>query len=191
MVAAFAPVEAGPGESAPGARRRRHALASEKSLARSAQLVVEAVRPQMAGGQQLLGEGHSQPAGEMVVTRTRETQPLAVLPGGEAARGPDRGERGEPLEQRHDRRVGQAVITVAAVFFGNDQAAGDQLAEMEADGRRAHPGLEGQLAGRQRAAVGERPEQGGAGRVGEQGGGSGDVGVGVHGYIHSSMTLEG
>jgi hypothetical protein len=72
---------------------------------------------------------------------------------------------------------GQAVVAVAALGLDRQQAAVEQPPQVRAGGRRAHPGLTGQLARGQRPPGEQRVHHPDPRRVGEQPGHLGNVGI--------------
>lgn len=72
-----------------------------------------------------------------------------------------RDELGQVLNHRRHGGSSQPVITMAALRFDGEQPTFDQLREMTARRRGAHPGGARQLACRQRAAVQQHGQNGG------------------------------
>jgi hypothetical protein len=100
---------------------------------------------------------------------------------GGLAQGPDRlggGERGERLQDRDHLRGGsEPIVTMPARALDREQPGVLQAGQLSARGLRRHARLGRQDAGGQRAAVAERDQHARPGRIGEQGGRTGDVGL--------------
>jgi hypothetical protein len=70
-----------------------------------------------------------------------------------------------------------------------DEATSHQPGEVEARGRAGHSRQEGELAGRDLPAVGEREEHRHPGGIGEEGGDGGDGGICKHGLRISKLSF--
>ncbi|WP_366557267.1 hypothetical protein [Pseudonocardia sp. SCN 73-27] len=124
-----------------------------------------------------VGQGDAEPSGDVVVAAAG--QPHRVRAGAVAQR-PDglwRREPGDLLEQPSDLVARQPVVATAALRGDLQQSGRAQVLEVGAGRRGADPGLGGEHARGQGAAVVERHQHAGATAVGQ--GGTDDREVGV------------
>ncbi len=70
---------------------------------------------------------HAEIAGEVIVANPRAAQRRILWPGANAHMTGARGKARKPLQNAGDVGAGKAIIAVAALFLGLDQAAGFQL----------------------------------------------------------------
>jgi hypothetical protein len=96
-----------------------------------------------------------------------------------------RRDHGERLDRLCDPRVGEVVVAMPPVLLGRQEAARDELRELDAGGRIRDTGACGELAGRKRVGLAEGEQERGARFVSDQGGGGGDIGIG-----DNSLTLS-
>ena len=140
----------------------------------------------MAAGHQRIGERHAEPAGEVVVAGARRAQRGIARADGELAarRAPSsRRHLHDALHHLRHRRRGQPVIAVPALLLDGEQPRRGQARQMAAGGLRRDAGDARQLGRRQRAAVHQRVQHAGAGRVAGERGDLGERGVAGHGLI--------
>ena len=113
----------------------------------------------------------------MVVTGTRRAQPRRAGAFPQRSNGPRRCEAHKLLEQLADLGAGEPVVAVPAMGLDRQEAGVGQLAEVTAGRRPADARFVGEHAGGQRPPVVEGEQHLAPGRIGQQRGQRGDVGV--------------
>jgi hypothetical protein len=103
-----------------------------------------------------------------------------------------RRQRGERLDRGRDLRPGEPVVTVATAPLDREEACLPQLRQVLRHGRARDPRDFRQLARRERPAIGQLDQDGGAARVRHQHRGGGDVdlalGLGTRRHAPQSRT---
>src|SRR5205807_5096754 len=149
VIAPLAPVQAGSAKdaAAAGRRHKRAAEAGEEAFTGHRQLTAFVTQYDVFLSHQRVGDGYTQPTGEMVITSAGETQRIVLRRTRLIAR--RRLQRGYGLDAfqhfRHQRRS-DPVITVAPLLGDGEQPRLRELAQMLAGGRSRYPRELGQLA---------------------------------------------
>ena len=161
MISALAPVETGPAEDAFAARAQVGTEFGQKARARIRHLAAVLGKDDVPIGDERVGNGDADLAGQVIVAGAREAQ--RVIPNRArliARRDLDRRDGDDAFEHPRDQRRRDAIVAIAPLLGDRDEARLDELEQVLAGGRTRDAGEISKFAAGQRLTAHQGSQNG-------------------------------